>query len=304
MLKNKLANLFLSVFIGLQVLPHLAVADTTTKQMEADIAPATFARFVPERKDDFAWENDLVAFRAYGPALRNGAENAGVDCWLKRVDYPIINRWYTKHTQGVSYHKDHGEGVDNYHVGSSAGCGSTALWLNDKREPLETYTKWKILEQSIERTVFILSYEHTVQGNQYKEDKKITIELGKRLYHVESTFWIDGVLAENLSIAVGLATHDEKAAVSMSRNSGWLSAWETIDTFGLGTAVMVEPKRIQSLEVINSQGVKDQGHALYIINTDAQGKVEYYAGYGWAKAKSITTKEKWHSYLSAFSTGF
>ena len=31
---------------------------------------ATYARFVPEREDDFAWENDLVAFRAYGPAMR------------------------------------------------------------------------------------------------------------------------------------------------------------------------------------------------------------------------------------------
>ena len=26
-----------------------------------------FGRFVPEREDDFAWENDKVAFRVYGP---------------------------------------------------------------------------------------------------------------------------------------------------------------------------------------------------------------------------------------------
>ena len=25
-------------------------------------------RFVPERRDDFAWENDRIAFRVYGPA--------------------------------------------------------------------------------------------------------------------------------------------------------------------------------------------------------------------------------------------
>ena len=29
--------------------------------------PTTFARFVPERTDDFAWENERVAFRTYGP---------------------------------------------------------------------------------------------------------------------------------------------------------------------------------------------------------------------------------------------
>ncbi len=37
-------------------------------------AGATFCRFVPERSDDFAWENDNVAFRVYGPALAKGAE--------------------------------------------------------------------------------------------------------------------------------------------------------------------------------------------------------------------------------------
>ena len=29
----------------------------------------TYGRFITERKDDFAWENDRVAFRVYGPAL-------------------------------------------------------------------------------------------------------------------------------------------------------------------------------------------------------------------------------------------
>ena len=57
-----------------------------------------FARFVPEREDDFAWENDLVAFRAYGPALRNQVD-AGTDCWLKRVKYPILNKWYRLFTE-------------------------------------------------------------------------------------------------------------------------------------------------------------------------------------------------------------
>ncbi|MBV5342917.1 DUF4861 family protein, partial [bacterium] len=39
----------------------------------------THARFVPERKDDFAWENDLAAYRMYGPALANEKPSNGVD---------------------------------------------------------------------------------------------------------------------------------------------------------------------------------------------------------------------------------
>ena len=33
-------------------------------------------RYYPERVDDVAWENDLVAFRAYGPALQKTGERA------------------------------------------------------------------------------------------------------------------------------------------------------------------------------------------------------------------------------------
>ena len=88
--------------------------------------PATFCRFVPERSDDFAWENDKIAFRAYGPALRAGTENSGIDCWLKRVDYPIIDTWYKEASEGKSYHKDHGEGtirITWVHRAAAAGLG-------------------------------------------------------------------------------------------------------------------------------------------------------------------------------------
>ncbi|MCJ8295019.1 MAG: DUF4861 domain-containing protein, partial [Colwellia sp.] len=42
-----------------------------------------YAKFVPEREDDFAWENDLVAFRMYGPASKSIGTVIGVDCWIK-----------------------------------------------------------------------------------------------------------------------------------------------------------------------------------------------------------------------------
>jgi len=264
-----------------------------------DAAPSTFARFVPERKDDFAWENDLVAFRAYGPALRSGGENAGVDCWLKRVDYPIINSWYQKHLeQDISYHQDHGEGLDNYHVGASAGCGGTSSWLNGERVPLEAFTTWEILQQTQDKTVFKLTYENDIDGVSYGETKLISIELGKRLYQVESTFTKDGSIAADLPVTVGLTTHDEKAEAAWNTEKGWLMAWETLGDHDLGTAVTVDPARIQDIKVISSDGVKDAGHAVIILNTDAQGKISYQAGYGWQGAGVINTKEDWADYLN------
>ncbi len=280
----------------------VAVDASQTAANTSAQAKSTFARFVPERKDDFAWENDMVAFRAYGPALRDSAENAGVDCWLKRVDYPIINKWYQEHLeQDKSYHVDHGEGLDNYHVGSSAGCGSTSLWLDGKREPLETYTKWEIKEQSPAKTVFELSYEHEINGSVYGEVKQVSIELGNRLYQVSSRFTKNGEVAAGLPVTVGLTTHDEKAAVESNTSLGWLMTWETLGDHDLGTAVMVEPSRIEQIVTIESEGVKDAGHALIILNTDKNGQIQYQAGYGWEAAGTITTPAEWAAYLSAKS---
>ncbi|WP_016956513.1 DUF4861 family protein [Catenovulum agarivorans] len=260
---------------------------------------STFARYVPERKDDFAWENDLVAFRAYGPAARSGAENSGVDCWLKRVNYPIVNKWYKAHFEkGQSYHEDHGEGLDNYHVGPTAGCGGTSLWLNGKREPLETWVKWEILEQTTAKTSFKLYYEHDIQGKTYQEEKLISIELGQRLFNVTSTFYVDGKVAASLPVTVGITTHDEKATTASNQAKGWFAAWEVMDGYGLGTAVAVEPSRILSFKTVLSNGVYDQGHALILLETDSKGQIEYKAGYGWEKAKDIVTFAQWQNYLN------
>ena len=46
----------------------------------AHVDPMTYGRFVPERKDDFTWENNRSAFRVYGPALEaTGEISNGMD---------------------------------------------------------------------------------------------------------------------------------------------------------------------------------------------------------------------------------
>lgn len=91
-------------------------------------AITTYSRFVPERTDDYAWENDKVAFRTYGPDAQKRVEenrpegtlSSGIDLWLKRTDQSIINKWYGENLKKPGYyHIDHGEGYDPYHVGAS-----------------------------------------------------------------------------------------------------------------------------------------------------------------------------------------
>ena len=70
-----------------------------------------FSRIVPTRIDDYTWENDKVAFRTYGPRAQalveegkeGGIISSGIDCWLKKVSYPVINKWYkASEEEGIS----------------------------------------------------------------------------------------------------------------------------------------------------------------------------------------------------------
>ncbi len=262
-------------------------------------SPRTFCRFVPERADDFAWENDKIAFRAYGPALHEKGENSGFDAWLKRVEYPIIDKWYAGNLKGISYHKDHGEGYDPYKVGGSRGCGGLALWIDGKMVPSNVFKEWKILRCEPQESVFMLSYEWKHGDDIYTEEKQISLRLGSRLFKSSSIFRKNGEVAKGLPVAIGLVRHHKTDLVSKNLSKGWMSIWEPMDDSELGTGVVIDPKRIEGFELLET-GKKLEDHALIITKTDADGRVEYYAGYGWAKAGGIQTATEWNAYLEAF----
>ncbi len=79
-----------------------------------------FGRQVPERYDDYAWENNKVAYRLYGPALETSPEKLitpGIDVWVKCTDKLVIDEWYAK----GDYHHNYGDGMDCYKVGKTLG---------------------------------------------------------------------------------------------------------------------------------------------------------------------------------------
>ena len=67
----------------------------------------------------------MVCQRLFEQGDPTGLISSGIDCRLKRVFYPIINKWYKKDESGGSYHQDDGEGLDNFHVGTSRDAGNS-----------------------------------------------------------------------------------------------------------------------------------------------------------------------------------
>ena len=125
-------------------------------------------RQFPERLDDLAWENDRCAYRCYGPALQRTGERAfGIDVWLKSTPEPVVEARYQMETGNgplieeakkispeaadslyrlISYHYDHGDGLDCYKVGPSLGCGAPALMRGDTLLFPRCYDSYKILD--------------------------------------------------------------------------------------------------------------------------------------------------------------
>ena len=125
---------------------------TIVKGTPAAYPSKAFGRIVPERYDDYAWENNLVAYRLYGPALETSPEKLitpGIDVWVKCTEKLVIDEWYAK----GDYHHNYGDGMDCYKVGRTLGGGASVPMVGGKFWPMEhNYATAKTLDNGPIRT--------------------------------------------------------------------------------------------------------------------------------------------------------
>lgn len=272
---------------------------------EKDSIPACYSRFVPERTDDYAWENNRVAFRTYGPRaqemiesnINGGTLSSGIDAWLKRVEYPIINKWYKKETSNTgSYHEDTGEGLDNFHVGISRGVGGIAKKVDSTYYISKNFTAWKTLFNGPIRTSFILEYASwDAGGKKISEKKKISLDNGSNLSKFEVT------VKGTDTISSGLTLHEREGEITTNDEYGWVSYWEPHDDSQLGTGIVVPNNTMVGHEhyVTNMQDASN----LFVHISSENTNVTYYAGFGWKKSGQFQNKNEWNEYLQHFSEG-
>lgn len=290
--------------------PKVAANSETTYQIitltEAEKPKAEalcYSRFVPERTDDYTWENNKVAFRVYGPVAQKmvedgvpgGTLSSGVDAWLKKVEYPIINNWYKKNSERPgAYHEPSPEGLDNFHVGTSRGVGGIAIKEDTTYYLSKNYTKWRTITTGPIRTSFYLEYESWDAGKKHiKESKVISLDLGSNLS--KFTTHIEG----SNTISAGLTLHEKDGEVSGNNDKGWVSYWQPHADSEIGTAIVAEKETFLGFEKYDTE-------ATDLSNAYAQLKVKnntvvYYAGFAWKEAKQYPTPEAWESYLNKFA---
>ncbi|WP_317192155.1 DUF4861 domain-containing protein [Hymenobacter ruricola] len=266
----------------------------------------TFSRFVPERIDDYAWENERVAFRTYGPVAqqlteagrKDGTLTSGMDCWLKRVSSPVIDKWYAGYqTHPSYYHHDRGEGYDPYHVGNSRGCGGTGIWDEGRLWVSKNFVSYKTLATGPIRTVFELTYAPwQANGRTVTERKRISLDLGSNLTRYEDYCSSPQPLP---NFVVGISLHEKKGAVQTDRKAGWFRYWEAVDDAEIGTGVVLDPRAVT--EVRDYRVEQPDQSNLLVFMRPATGPFGFYAGFGWTKSGQFRTTQEWDAYLAQFA---
>ena len=289
-----------------------------------------YGRHYPERFDDIAWENDRVAYRAYGPALQTRGERAfGYDAWVKRVPGLVVEERYAnelnpdtqaeiarlrkarKHNeanelyQSVSYHVDHGNGLDCYKVGPTLGCGTSALMQGDNIVYPYCWKEYEIMENGPLRFTVKLTYNPLTVGNNSGviETRVISLERGSQLN--KTTISYEG-LKHSTPIATGLVIHPENTTdYVLEGEKGYIAYADLTDNVNNDNGIIyvgaVMPKKIKETkaQMFSNKEAKERGasgHALAISTYKPNSEYTYYWGSGWSKY-GFDSMQAWTEYL-------
>lgn len=258
----------------------------------------------PTRLDDLAWENDLCAFRVYGPALqRTGERSFGIDTWTKTSPEPSVEARYMRDYDGnvrenayrkegkkdeasieelnTSFHVEHGMGLDCYDVGASLGCGAPAIMLGDSLVMPYCYVDYEILDNGPLRFTVSLTQAPIMVGNDSVVEHRV-ISLDKGSHFNKMTVWYDGFVGTQ-DMAAGVVIHSVGDENVIMDNRGVLYADPTDNPDKHNFQIYVGalfPNGAETMELMYPKPkARIYGHAVGIVRgLKANQPYTYYFG--------------------------
>ncbi|KAA6332913.1 hypothetical protein EZS27_018623 [termite gut metagenome] len=302
------------------------------KGIPAEPLAKAYGRQYPERVDDIAWENDLVVFRTYGPALQATGEKAfGYDIWVKNTKELVTEARYGKELnpetvakirelsqtdpqaannlrRETSYHLDHGDGMDCYKVGATLGGGTTAILTEGSIVYPYCYRTYEILDNGPLRFTVKLVY-NPLKVNEKEnvvETRVITLDAGSYLNKtVVSYAGIDGVV----SVATGIVLHENENEIFTDADNGFMTYVDPTEDPNNDNGKIfigaVFPEKVNEIHsVLFSPDEKKErgaeGHLLAISDYTGGSNYTCYWGGAWSKA-DITNPDAWNQYVTEFA---
>lgn len=321
---------------GLLIFPVAVSADGsaeyTIRAGQAEpVSVTSCGRFYPERLDDIAWENDKAAYRAYGPALQKRGEKAfGYDVFTKSVSYPVVEKRYAleldsasraqikawraegKKAQAdslqriISYHVDHGDGMDVYNVGPTLGGGTAALMDGDEILYPYCFKEYEILDNGPLRYSMKLTYNPlTVKADtNVVETRIVSLDAGSHLNRTEIVYQN---LTQPSTVAVGLVMHEQNPeGFAADATDRYIAYADSTNNAHNGNGVIYVgasfPKEVTSAKtVLFPEKINDAiGHVLATSPYQPGETFTYYWGSGWSKG-GVQDLNAWTGYLKDFS---
>lgn len=262
------------------------VGFTITSGQRETYPTQAYGRFVPERADDYAWENNLAAYRVYGPALKD-PQTPGIDVWVKSTERMVIDDWYA----GKDYHTNHGEGMDAYKVGPTLGGGASAPWAYGQLWLSGNYAEQQTLDNGPIRTTVRLTYSSTEmdsENQRFNSFKIISLDANSYFNKITDTYagtW------ESYSLAAGIMLHDVK---DQEVGTDYIAVTEA-----LSDSKQPEIDGNLSLGIIlpgAEQAEHLDGHLIIAKRVDNGQPFTYWSGSGWSQA-GIVDHGEWISQL-------
>lgn len=292
-------------------------------------------RYYPERLDDVAWENDLGGYRAYGPALqKRGERGFGYDLFTKyNTTEPILESLYAEELDkekrariaelkktdpkaaaelqnAISYHIDHGYGMDCYAVGPTLGCGTAALMAGDTIIYPYCYRTQEILDNGPLRFTVKLEFNPlTVRGDSnVVETRVITLDAGSYLNKTVVSYTN---LKEVMAVTTGIVLREPDGVVTADAANGYITYVDpTTDRSGGNGKIFIGaafPSLVKEAKTVlfpekekkELRGGAD-GHVLAISEYEPGSEYTYYWGSAWDKA-AIKTVDAWNAYMAEYA---
>lgn len=289
-------------------------------------------RVYPERVDDVAWESDLIAYRAYGPALQKSGERAfGYDVWVKNnTDLPVVEARYAKELNpetkariaelresgdaaaadalaaSVSYHNDHGNGFDAYKVGPTLGGGATALlgeyklWRGEEKIYYPyCWAECEILDNGPLRFTARLTYNPTeVDGEVFTEVRTISLDKGSFLN--KTTVVYNGAEGSVLPrVMAGIVLHEESPRALVNEELHYVTYAEPVeapDGGELYQAMYFPEGWLYAQKRFWRRGDEEPagafGHLVAYLKPAVGEPVTYYWGALWSHSTLLNVKSK------------
>lgn len=257
-----------------------------------------YGRFVRERFDDYAWENDRIAHRTYGAGLETWKgeplTSSAIDIWAKRVPRMVVDEWYmTEH-----YHKDTGEGCDDYSAGTSRGDGGDGLWAADKLWVSRNFVNSRTLAAGPIRVIFELDYApFEVNGISVSAVKRVSLDAGQNLdhYQISYTPFTRPEKPVTLTAAFGLKkVAGEQQEFNLT--NGTLTVWQKMEKQpgSEGVAVVADPKLVV-------KSAEDKLNDLVIAKLNERNVADYWAGFAWDQTGQVADAAAWKKYVAEFA---